>query len=134
MDETLIGGKNRNRHRDKKVPYSQGRSYIDKIPVWGAIERESGNLIAQAVPNTTQETLEAVIRANVEEAEKYVEGKASTNRIESAWATPKRSVYGIYHKVSPKHLPRNYEDEERFDLVLASTVGKRLTYESLIHG
>jgi len=26
IDETFIGGKNKNRHRDKKVPNSQGRN------------------------------------------------------------------------------------------------------------
>jgi len=26
IDETFIGGKNKNRHQDKKVPNSQGRS------------------------------------------------------------------------------------------------------------
>jgi hypothetical protein len=26
IDETFIGGKNKNRHKDKKVPHSQGRS------------------------------------------------------------------------------------------------------------
>ena len=26
IDETFIGGKNKNRHKDKKVPNSQGRS------------------------------------------------------------------------------------------------------------
>jgi hypothetical protein len=26
IDEAFIGGKNKNRHKDKKVPHSQGRS------------------------------------------------------------------------------------------------------------
>ncbi|KLL01546.1 MAG: hypothetical protein MRERC_16c006 [Mycoplasmataceae bacterium RC_NB112A] len=33
----------------------------------GIIERNSDNLIAQVVPNTRQETLESIIRENVEE-------------------------------------------------------------------
>ena len=33
IDETFIGGKNKNRHKDKKVPRSQGRSLNDKITV-----------------------------------------------------------------------------------------------------
>ena len=39
MDETLIGGLNPNRHKDKKVKGCQGRSYIDKTPVLGMLER-----------------------------------------------------------------------------------------------
>jgi hypothetical protein len=33
IDETFIGGKNKNRHKDKKIPNSQGRSWKDKVPV-----------------------------------------------------------------------------------------------------
>jgi hypothetical protein len=32
-DETLVGGSNSNRHWDKKIPNSQGRSCIDKTTV-----------------------------------------------------------------------------------------------------
>jgi hypothetical protein len=35
-------------------------------------------------------------------AKQYVNGKVSTNTIESAWAPFKRSVYGIYHWISKK--------------------------------
>lgn len=38
-DESYIGGKNKNRHNDKKIPNSQGRSTKDKIPVIGLVER-----------------------------------------------------------------------------------------------
>lgn len=38
-DETFIGGKNKNRHNDKKIPNSQGRSTNDKTPVMGVFER-----------------------------------------------------------------------------------------------
>lgn len=40
-DETFVGGLNKNRHRDKKVPNSQGRACIDKTPVLGLIEDET---------------------------------------------------------------------------------------------
>ena len=171
IDETFIGGKNKNRHWNKKVPNSQGRSCKDKIPVWGAIER-SGNLIAKAVPNNQQGTLVPMVRNSVKAGSniysdelpayeilnkwfnheivnhrikqyEYVNGKVSTNTIESAWACLKR-IYGTYHQVSKKHLSR-YVDEftfrfntrkckeqERFDLVLLSSVGKSLSYRELI--
>ena len=173
IDETFIGGKNKNRHWNKKVPNSQGRgSCKDKIPVWGAIER-GGNLIAQVVPNTKLSMLEQIINANVENGstvytdewyrhsnlsqnfkhqwvnhsakpKQYANGKISTNTIESAWVTPKRSVYGIYHNISRKHAQRyvdeftfryntrKYSVQDRFDLMLSSTVGKQMTYQQLI--
>lgn len=65
VDETFIGGKNGNRHWDKKVPRCQGRSFIDKTPTLGMIA--DGFLITQAVPNTQQSILEPIIRANVKE-------------------------------------------------------------------
>lgn len=39
-DETFVGGKNKNRHKDKKVERSQGRSFKDKTPVLGMYECE----------------------------------------------------------------------------------------------
>jgi len=40
IDETFVGGKNKNRHWDKKVKQSQGRSFKDKTPVLGILEQE----------------------------------------------------------------------------------------------
>ena len=56
LDETYVGGKNKNRHADKKVEFSQGRSTKDKTPVFGMVERK-GKLNAKVVPDTTCETL-----------------------------------------------------------------------------
>ena len=39
IDETFVGGKNKNRHKDKKVEKCQGRSFKDKVPVFGMLER-----------------------------------------------------------------------------------------------
>lgn len=38
IDEAFVGGKNKNRHKDKKVEKCQGRSYKDKVPVFGILE------------------------------------------------------------------------------------------------
>jgi transposase-like protein len=46
------------------VPNSQGRSCKDKVAVLGMIER-NGNLIAQVVQNTKQETIEPVINKSI---------------------------------------------------------------------
>ena len=171
IDEMFIGGKNKNRHWNKKVPNSQGRSCKDKIPVWGAIER-GGVLIAKATSDNKQSTLVPMVRDNIKagsnvysdelpayeilgkwfkheivnhKTKQYVNGNVSTNTIESAWAPFKRSVYGIYHNISRKHAQkyvdeitfryntRKYEEKERFDLVLLSSIGKRLTYQQVIN-
>src|SRR5215210_5414562 len=50
-DETYIEGKNKNRHADKKVENSQGRSAKDKTPVFGLVERE-GKVVAMKVVDT----------------------------------------------------------------------------------
>jgi len=65
IDETFIGGKNYNRHKNKKIPHSQGRSSKDKTIVLGMKER-SGNVIFQKVPNTQLSTLLPIIRTNVD--------------------------------------------------------------------
>lgn len=135
VDETFIGGKNRNRHWNKKVLHSQGRNWKDKIPVLGMIER-GGNLIAQVVPNTKWETVNPIIRANVKEGsdiytdewyrhgdlykdfnheivnhsiKQYTKGKASTNTIENPWGHLKGTIR-TYTKISRKHSQK-YIDE-----------------------
>lgn len=65
IDEAFVGGKNKNRHKDKKVEKCQGRSYKDKVPVFGAIER-GGNLFAKVVPNTQAKTLVPIVKKNVD--------------------------------------------------------------------
>ena len=130
VDETFVGGKNKNRHADKKVQDSQGRSVKDKIPVVGLIQR-GGKIVTQVVSDTKAETLHPIIvnavksgsivitdewRAyqgmdgfshvamNHSEGE-YVRSAFHNNTIEGFWSLLKRGLYGIYHQVSPKHLP-----------------------------
>ena len=65
IDEAFIGGKNKNRHRNKKVPNSQGRSCKDKVPVFEMLERSSGRVIMRKVNDTKLSTLVPLIRDNV---------------------------------------------------------------------
>lgn len=68
-DETYIGGKNKNRHADKKIEGSQGRSSKDKTPVVGMVER-GGKLNARKVDNVQSQTLTKEIIQNVKESAK----------------------------------------------------------------
>ncbi len=60
IDETFVGGKN------KKVEKCQGRSFKDKVPVFGMIQR-GGKLIAKVVIDTTSATLNKIIRRHIRE-------------------------------------------------------------------
>ena len=138
-DETFIGGRNKNRHADKKVKESTGRALKDKTPVIGVIQRD-GKVIAKKAPDTKGKTLKGFINENVEQnstvvtdewlgykglsknyqhevvmhrLREYVRDGYHTNEIEGFWALLKRGIFGIYHFVSPKHLQR-YCDEFTF--------------------
>lgn len=53
-DESFYGGKNKNRHANKKVKNSQGRSCKDKTPIVGLIQR-GGKLTAIVTKDTSIE-------------------------------------------------------------------------------
>lgn len=70
LDESYIGGKNKNRHKDKKVKNSQGRAYKDKSPVFGILERSeesTSRVIAYTVPDVKSQTLKPLIYEKVEQ-------------------------------------------------------------------
>ena len=79
LDETYVGGKNKNRHADKKVEHSQGRSGQGKTPVFGMVERK-GKLNAMVVKDTSCETLTAEVVRFVKEAISIpMNGEATTH-------------------------------------------------------
>ena len=130
VDETFVGGKNKNRHFDKKVKYSQGRSFKDKTPVLGMVER-GGRLKAKVIPDTSRKSITPIILDSINldatiysdewqgynivkklynhdyvdhGRKQYVNGEVYTNTIEGFWSILKRGIIGIYHLVSRKHL------------------------------
>ena len=107
------------------------------------MRERGGRVIAKPVANTSADTLQGHIHANIEHgatlhtdehggyagigsmlydhatvnhgAGQYVVNGVTTNGIESVWAVLKRGLHGVYHHASDKHLGR-YVDEFAFRL------------------
>ena len=128
VDETFIGGKEKNKHNSKR---SHTRGPSGKTVVVGIKDREANKVVAKPVPERTKEELQGFISANVSRKAmvytddhrsyiglpfehesvnhsvgEYVREQAHTNGVESFWAVLKRGYYGTYHRISPKHLSR----------------------------
>lgn len=165
LDETYVGGKfaNMNRGRRKKL---QEQSIDNKTAVMGFVERDG-----KARLTVIDKTFKEMVRENVNNnatvitdshlgyvglgAEynqhltvnhsqgQYRDGLAFTNSVEGFFSCLKRSIIGIYHNVSPKHLQRycvetsyryntrKISDKERFNHTLQNVEG-RLKYSELV--
>lgn len=143
VDETFIGGKARNMHKNKRVAKITGTGGIDKTAVLGLLARHGPDghsaVRAGVVPNRRRSSLSPEVRKNVipgsevftdalasyadladayihqviDHAEEYVRGIIHTNGIENFWSLVKRALSGTYVSVEPFHLFR-YLDEQSF--------------------
>ncbi len=142
MDETFVGGLEKNKHMSKRTPGTQGRSTKTKTEVLGMRERD-GETRAFVVEGLKQDSLLKKAEENIKvgskintdeylvynklgekydhesinhQANEYVRGDVTTNGIESVWAVLKRGLNGVYHgRVEKKHLSR-YVNEFSFRL------------------
>jgi transposase-like protein len=141
-DETFIGGRVQNMHRNKRTKYmldTRGKNF-NKTVVHGMLDRDLRQVRAEVVPNVTRETLQNQILKNVkfgstvytdaavayesglqrrfvhdvvDKTQTYVRGRVHVNSMENFWALMKRSLKGTYVAVEPFHLSR-YVDEQVF--------------------
>ena len=134
--ETYIGGKTKGGKRGRGAP--------NKTVVFGMLER-NGDVMLKVVPNVRKNTLQPIIKENVESgstvhtdelksytglskagyehetvnhgAGKYVDGDCHVNGIEGFWARLKLSIRGTHVHVSRKHLQKYVKEFEfRYNL------------------
>lgn len=129
VDETYIGGKDKNRHWDKRKHVQGGSA---KMTVIGAISRK-GNVVCKLIENADRVTMSQFVRETVGQGvslvatdehsgyrrlsqtyphavanhskKEYVRGNIHTNNIEAFWSLLKRGVVGTFHQVSKDYLP-----------------------------
>ena len=130
VDETFVGGKDKNRHWSKKQ-HITGPSA--KMTVIGAIARK-GNVVCRVIEEADKYTLNRFVRSTVSDKvslvatdehtgygnlkkaglphetvshsrKEYVRGNIHTQNIDSFWGLLKRGIMGSYHKVSKEYLP-----------------------------
>jgi transposase-like protein len=142
VDETFIGGKARNMHKQDRKRRVTGRGAEHMTMVVGMVERsDDGPSQVRATTALTRSgpDLKGYVRDNVTEgshvytddfggysgldgdydhqtvnhAEYYVSGQVHSNSIENFWALLKRGLHGTYISVEPFHLFR-FIDERVF--------------------
>lgn len=129
IDETFIGGKDKNRHANKRHGSQGGK---DKTIIVGAVQRK-GNVVARVIEKIDGKVVTDFVREVVSNKVsllatdawtgyralngeyphgqvdhsmgEYVVGAIHTNTIEGFWSIFKRGVIGTFHNISKKYMP-----------------------------
>ncbi|MBT5413670.1 MAG: IS1595 family transposase [Rhodospirillaceae bacterium] len=130
-DETVIGGKEKNKHKSKRNPKNIGA--VGKEIAFSLVER-GGHVRSFHVPAVNAKTLRPILVTQVSRKSvlmtddagqyrvigpefarhetvnhgiaEYVRGEAHSNTIEGYFSILKRGITGVYHHVSQQHLKR----------------------------
>jgi transposase-like protein len=131
VDETVIGGKEKNKHLSKRNPKNIGA--VGKQICFSLVER-GGRVRSFHVANVSGKTLRPIIVQHIRRdsvlmaddagqyrpigkefakfetvnhgVEEYVRGEAHTNTIEGFFSILKRGVMGTFHHISEAHISR----------------------------
>lgn len=139
VDETFIGGKARNMHKDVKARKIQGRTGPEGKAIVAAVLERGGKVRTKVIERRRKTQLQSFVKENVEagsalysdalksydglsteythqvidHAVEYVRENVHTNHAENFWSLLKRGINGTYVSVEPYHLFR-YVDEQAF--------------------
>lgn len=162
MDETYVGGLERNKHRSKRALRPVQWGGMGKEPVITLVER-GGAARSFHVPEVTSKNVGTIVEAQLKSsgklytddshiyrsmkprlrptatvmhsAKEYVRGPVHTNTVEGYFSILKRGINGVYHHVSQQHLKRYLaEFDFRYSNRMALGINDKMRAELLLKG